>query len=353
MLWNVIALTALLLFESPRGPWTAVLKDAVTLNRNGEYREALAKYTALLSSPPVKADAETHAYVLSQMADATIKLGAYVEAETNAREALRLLAGARRTETSTFAIAGGTLAAALRAEGNYGEAKRVAEQALALGKKTLSPLAPHFGILVTTLAQILQEIGDLKGAQALCRQAVDIFEKAGESSRMELGSAYQNLAVIYILRGKPRQAVDAVNLALAAWKQSLPPGHPFVVYALTTKVAAYDKLRDFRQAEEIIPEMLRLAESQFGANHPQRSIALSDAAAVYVAEKKYSLAEPLLREAVAIGKRRFPAGHPLVRTALLNYCYVLEKLDRKQEAAQSRAEAQVLLAFPEKRGLFP
>jgi len=37
----------------------------------------------------------------------------------------------------------------------------------------------------------------------------------------------------------------------------------------------------------------------------------------------------------------------------VNYCYVLEKLDRKQEAAQSRAEAQVLLAFPEKRGLFP
>jgi tetratricopeptide (TPR) repeat protein len=134
----------------------------------------------------------------------------------------------------------------------------------------------------------------------------------------------------------------------------LPPDHPFVVYALSTKVVVYNKLKAFRQAEEIIPEMLRLAESQFGANHPQRAIVLNDAAAVYVAEKKYSLAEPLLREAVAVGKRNFPAGHPLVRTALLNHCYVLEKLNRKQEAAHSRAEAQVLLAFPENRGpLFP
>lgn len=100
--------------------------------------------------------------------------------------------------------------------------------------------------------------------------------------------------------------------------------------------------------------MLRLAESQFGANHPQHAIVLNDAAVVYVAEKKYSLAEPLLREAIAVGKQNFPAGHPLVRTALLNHCNVLEKLNRKQEAPHSRAEAQVLLAFPKNRGpLFP
>jgi tetratricopeptide (TPR) repeat protein len=147
------------------------------------------------------------------------------------------------------------------------------------------------------------------------------------------------------LRGKPQQAVAAVNLALATWNRALPPNHPFVVYALSTKVVAYNELKAFRQAEEMIPEMLRLAESQFGANHPQRAIALSDAAAVYTAQKKYGLAEPLLREAVAIDKRHFPAGHPLLRNTLLNYSYVLEKLDRRQEAACGRAEADILLAF--------
>ena len=189
MLWNlpVLALATALLLKSE--PWTAELKSAVTLNRQGEYRQALTKCTALLSTAPVRADAEIHAYVLSQMADATIELGAYTEAETKAREALRILVSAHRTETSTFAIAEGILASALRAQGNYGAAKQAVEQALSLGKKTLSPLAPHFGILVTTLAQILQETGDLNGAQKLFRQAVDIFEKAGASSRMDLGRA--------------------------------------------------------------------------------------------------------------------------------------------------------------------
>src|SRR5882724_11275388 len=105
MLWNspVLALATVLLLNSE--PWTAELKSAITLNRNGEYRQALTKYTALLSTAPVRADAEIHAYVLSQIADATIELGAYTEAETKAREALRILASAHRTETSTFAIA--------------------------------------------------------------------------------------------------------------------------------------------------------------------------------------------------------------------------------------------------------
>jgi nephrocystin-3 len=132
------------------------------------------------------------------------------------------------------------------------------------------------------------------------------------------------------------------------WKQALPPDHPYIVYALSTKVVAYNQLKAFRQAEEIIPEMLRLAEWQFGVNHPERAVVLNDAAAVYVAEKKYGQAEPLLREAVTVAKQRFPAGHPLVTNTLLNYCVVLEKLNRKDEAAHNRAEAQVLRAFPQK-----
>ncbi len=112
-------------------------------------------------------------------------------------------------------------------------------------------------------------------------------------------------------------------------------------------MVAYTRLKAFHHAEQIIPGMLALGESQFGVNHPERAILLSDAAAVFVAEKKYDQAEPLLREAVTVGKREFPAGHPLVRNTLLNYSDVLEKLDRKQEAARGRAEAGVLLEFPQ------
>jgi tetratricopeptide (TPR) repeat protein len=212
-----LALTRTLLLEvalgaQPSGsgienePWMAALQDAVNLSRRGEYREAMEKYAALLSTSPVRVNAEIHAYVLSQMADAE-RTGALAREEDvrSACSTLRHSCYHARTDTP----------------GDRGTESRL----------------------------------------QLCRQAVDIFEKAGAASRIELGSAYQNLAVVYALRGKPRKALDAVNLALATLEQALPPNHPFIVYALSTKVVACNKLKAFRQAEEMIPEMLRLGES--------------------------------------------------------------------------------------------
>jgi tetratricopeptide (TPR) repeat protein len=192
-------------------PWTAAVQDAVNLSRRGEYRKAVGKYAALLSNSPVKGNAEIYAYLLSQMADSEMELGSYVEAEAKTRQALQILISAGKARTSTFAIAEGVLAEVLRAERRYAEAKRMAYEALALGTQTLSPTAPRLGILVTTLEQILQDAGDLKRAFEPCQQAVDIFERAGESQRLELGTAYHNLAAIYALQGKSRKALDAVS----------------------------------------------------------------------------------------------------------------------------------------------
>lgn len=350
MLLISIVLLLTLLGNEPE-PWTATLQQAASLSRSGNYQQALEKYAALLSASSIQSAPQLHAYTLSQMADIDIELGSYAEAEARTREALGILANAHKTETSTFAIAEGIFADALRAEGNYSEARRTAEQALSLGKATLGPFAPRVGILETTLGRIFQENGELNRALPLCREAVQIFEKGGEANRTELGSAYQNLAVVYAAQRKPRKALDAIGLALAIWQPALPPHHPFIIYALCTRLVAYGDLKAFREAEELIPQAIHLSEHQFGISRSQRVMVLSAAASVYVSEKKYDEAEPFLREAVDVGKQQYPPGHPLIRNALLNYSYVLEKLNRRQEAARHRAEAEVLLAFPQKPGL--
>jgi hypothetical protein len=195
---------------------------------------------------------------------------------------------------------------------------------------------------------VLQETGDLRRAAGLCRRALDIFEHAQETNAIDLGSAYQNLAVVYAQQRKPKPALGAVNLALATWNQALPADHPFIVYGLSTKILVYQELKAFQKAEQIIPEALELAVSRFGPDHPERVILLNTAAAVYVAEKKYEQAEPLLREGAEVGRRRLPAGHPLLSSVLQNYSYVLAKLNRPEEASRARAESEALLAFPRK-----
>jgi hypothetical protein len=113
-------------------------------------------------------------------------------------------------------------------------------------------------------------------------------------------------------------------------------------------VVAYHKLKAFRQAEEILPELLRLADSRFLANRHERVTMLNTAAAIYIAENKYSQTEPILREAVSVGRSEFVTGHPLLGSTLRTYSEVLEKMNRKDDAIHIRAEAEVLLVSPPK-----
>ena len=326
--------------------WNVSMQQALNFSRTGEHRKAHCMFVALLSAPEIEHNAELHAFVLSEIAETNLESGTYREALATAEEALAILSRARNTEVGTYAIAQGAAARALWAVGNYAEAKKAAEAAVRLGHRTFGALAPRYGILLTTLANILRDTGDVDQALPLCEEAANIFRTAGESHRIELGTAYQNLAVIYAQGRNPRRAIINADLALAAWRQVLPPANPFVVFALCTKVVAYAKLKDFEGAERIIPEVLSLAEVQLRENPIERMTLLGDAAAVYAAERKFGRAEPLLRDAAALGEKLLPAGHPIVRRILSQYAGVLEKLHRTQDAARVRAQADVLLVLP-------
>lgn len=336
-------------FGMDGGLWATQLREAEGLNFTGEYRRALNKYQELLSASRVRQEVEIQAYVLSQMADARIELGTYADAKANAREAVALLTRINRTHSGLFAIVQGVLATALRVEGNYSEAREAVQQAVSLGKETLNTGSPRYSILLTYLALVSLDGGELRRCVELCRRAVAVFENAPGKNQIQLGSAYANLAVAYSLRGKPRKALSALNLARTAWTQVLPTNHPFMVYALNTELQICIQRKTFREAERIAPELLRLGESRFGSHHPEFLILPNSAAALHAAEKNYSEAEPFLREGVQIARQQFPADHPTVRNMILNYSFILEMLNRKEEASLARAEGAVLLAFPTAR----
>ena len=320
------------------------LEQAHKLNRGGEYREAIKSYEALLSGYPADQNVEFRAHVLTAIADAETELGNFAEGQSRAREALSSLAFSQMGHTGAFAIAEGALTDALRAQAKNGEARAHGEHAVAIAKDTLGPAHPEFGMLLNTLAGVAIQQGDLGRARELCRRALEIFANAGEASRGRLGTAYQNLAVVEAQRRKPKQALDAVHHALAAWNGVLPPDHPFIVYALSTEMLVYLALKELRKAEDAIPEALRRCLSRFGPDHPQRVLVLNNAAAVYVAGRKYQEAEPLLRESLAVARRCFPAGHPFLSQLLKNYSGLLARLNRREEASRLRAESNVISA---------
>jgi tetratricopeptide (TPR) repeat protein len=326
-------------------PLSVMLDQATTLHRGGEYVQAMAIYERVLESPEFS-DAELRAYVLSRMADVNIELGRYGDAVTKSREAIVLLREAQKEHTGTFAVAERVLADGLYAQGYEEQAGEIARQALSLGRQTLDTQSPELAFVLVTLAQVQKKLGKLGEAERLCQSALQILQRSEAAQKVDLARAYQNVANIQVLRGRAREAATNIDLSLAVWSQVPPPQHPSMVFALVTKTTVCARLKAFRQGEELTPRVLALGESLLGHNHPERVILLNEVAAFYVAEKKYGDAEPLLREAAGIAQHQLAAGHPITRTTLLNYAYVLTRLNRKDDAARVRAESDVVRAAP-------
>ncbi|MBV9403862.1 MAG: tetratricopeptide repeat protein, partial [Acidobacteriaceae bacterium] len=320
---------------------------------SGDYQKALTLYQKLLSSPDASDDVNLRAYLLAQIADADIEIGAYEPAQANAQEALTALAQAQLAQSPVYALAERLLADALHAQGFDEQAKPIAEQALSLATKVFPQNSEGFAFTLTSLAQISKELDDLNRSQKLCQQAVDIFRRNQPPDPYDLGIAYQNLAVVQLAKNKTKEALATLDLALETWSTAVPADYPSRLYALNTKLIIYTKLKNFQEAGKLIPHLLALSESRFGPDHPERVILLNNAATLYVAEKQYSLALPLLREAVAISERRLAAGHPMRRGALENYAFVLVKLNRREDAARAIAESNVVRVSPSLNSLLP
>jgi tetratricopeptide (TPR) repeat protein len=330
---------------SANTPLSVMLERAASLRRGGEYQQAMAIYRLVLDSPDAP-NVELRALALRQIADVNIERGMYAEAVTTSREAITLLRQAHQEHTGVFATAQRILADALCAEGYDEEARKTATEALALGRQTLDTRSPAFALFLISLGQILKELGKLGHAEELSQSALQILQRTQAADKVDLATVYQNVALIQALRGHPRKALATIDLALATWSQLPPPQHPSVVYALSTKIIVYARLKAFKQGEQLMPHLLALGESVFGHNHPGRVILLNNAAAFYVAEKKYGDAEALLREASDIAQHQLAAGHPITTSTLLNHSYVLAKLNRKDEAARVKAESDVVRVDP-------
>ena len=212
-------------------PLPVTLKQATDLQRRGEYQQAIAIYRLVLDSRNAL-DVELRAYVLSQIADVNIQRGMYTEAGTASNEAITLLRQAHKDHTGLFARAERVLADALYAGGYDQQARNIATEALALGRQTLDTRSPEVASFLTSLGQILKELGKLGQAEELCQSALQILQRTQAADKIDLATAYQNVAVIQALRGHPRKALATIDLALATWSQVPPPQHPSFVNAL-------------------------------------------------------------------------------------------------------------------------
>jgi tetratricopeptide (TPR) repeat protein len=335
------AQTDLLALSYPRNE---AVDQAATLMSRGEYRKAIESYDALCATDPIARNVEYQALIIEASAEAEIELGDSAEAGRRSRTALSRLVASHLERSAVFALVEATLSDALRVQGRYREAMTRVRHAMVLGGDTLGSTHPAFGLILTSYAGVLKETGDLRRAEEMCRRAISIFENTGKDWQIPLGTALGCLAVVQEQRKRPKSALESIRRALAVWNSCLPAGHPFFVYGMNTEMVLHSDLKQFRAAEDMIPDLIARCLSRFGPSHPERLTVYNNAAAVYFADRKYTEAERLLKDNLAAARRLYPPGHPTLAAVLMNYSEVLRRLHRTEEATVYREESNIISA---------
>jgi tetratricopeptide (TPR) repeat protein len=214
----------------------------------------------------------------------------------------------------------GTLTALFRvyrSDDKDNEAEKYIKQAIEVGEQKLGPSAP-------TLANSYSELALFYRGQKKFDPAVQYFRKALEARERTTGGRDNKLVAA---------SINSLGITYREWGK----------YAESKQLSG-EARQLYLKAEPFYEEALAIRRKILQPLHPEIANSVYGLALLYSLEgkydeSKYQKALPLFEEAVTI-RRKILANHPFLATTLLDYAKLMEKLDRKEEAASMREEAR-------------
>jgi eukaryotic-like serine/threonine-protein kinase len=181
-------------------------------------------------------------------------------------------------------------------------------RALAGAEKTRGPHHFETAAYVRGLAEVALRRGQLQRADALLARVV---ETSGKSpGNPEEAANLRTLASLRHRQGRPAEAREAVDAALAIQKSELRPGHPALGETLVVLADILLSEGKIHEAERLYREAAATAETALGSDHPDVARALHKLAALQARNGARAEAETSLERALAIRQARLGADHP-------------------------------------------
>ncbi|MBV6522830.1 MAG: Serine/threonine-protein kinase PknD [Gemmatimonadaceae bacterium] len=169
------------------------------------------------------------------VADDLINLGAiqfeaghYAEAERYDREALDIISsfyGADHQETASALV---MLARAIVSQGRLDEATPILRQVLATQERVYGKSHPRVASALNELGRVAQRQGRLDEAEADFRRMADIYRNVYEDKHYLIGIALSNLAGVYAERREFVRAERMFRDVLRRYSETLEPDHLYV-----------------------------------------------------------------------------------------------------------------------------
>jgi tetratricopeptide (TPR) repeat protein len=206
------------------------------------------------------------------------------------------------------------------------------------------------------MASVVQLYGEnrLDEALAPAKKAMDLSEKAVGPEHELFATALNNLAKIYVAKGKLDEAEKLYQRALKIYEKKLGVDH-LRVADLVDNLAfiAQHYRQDLAKAEGLYKRSLTIREKSLGPEHEEVLLTLSNLIDVDMSKRDFKAAEPLLQRLVAATEKVYGSADLKLAEAMQTYAYLLRRGNREPEAKEleSRLNTALLKSFAGKSPL--
>ena len=211
--------------------------------------------------PRVAFDVQNLAIVAQNIGD--LKL-----AETLYRDAIKrqeLAYGDRHPET---AAAKGNYGLLLQREGRLAEAEPLLRSALDVVLKLYGPDNYNVGYARVSLAMLLHDQGNLREAESEFRQALTVYDKSLPADHQYRASALMHFARLLVDRGKASEALALSEQSIQIWSATSPPASSPTGQAHAIHAYALAHLGKPREAADELEAALAVLLKARGADDP-------------------------------------------------------------------------------------
>jgi tetratricopeptide (TPR) repeat protein len=191
----------------------------VTLRLASRPAEAMEAFNRAIKIAEDSGDERLMATALGGLGTALVDLGGFARAQPVLRRSLALFEKTTGPDSLETGEAANNLAMAYRKSGDLAQAQLQLESALPLMEKYLDPHSQALEIAFNNMFIVLAELKQWDRAEPYLLHALEIGKSVPESA--QLADIEENQALLYAHRGQYRDAVQAMELAIAIEERTL------------------------------------------------------------------------------------------------------------------------------------
>jgi tetratricopeptide (TPR) repeat protein len=307
------------------------------------YAEDYPKATRLLSESlkqrEEEEEKEATAEAKANVAEAAKLLGQALHEQAKYTEAVGAYQKAAEREPEDMATLNG-FGVALQNDGQYSRAEEVFARLMEISKKSMGEDSAITAFTMHNLAGIYRVRGKFKEAEVIAERTLALRGKILKPDDTNLATSLTELAIIYQGQGKDdKLAKDLLEQALAIWEKAGEMDTTVAAFSLHALAIIHRNQGNYDKAESLLTEALTIWEKATRPDHPTVAFMRNSLAELYLLKGDLTRAEPLAREALTHATKAYRPDHPELADHLVTLAWIYSAQGRHSEAEANCRDA--------------